>query len=1398
MKKGFYLIAAAALALCGGCSWNVQNKSDAVRAADGKAAVTVNIAQPEARTLLPAETVLFSRYVVTITADTGNALIPPAPVTVTEGANAVFYLPSGAWIASVDGYRYFTVNGTEAEYKTASGSASFTVNDAEHTKTETVHIVPSYGTGGGRGIFAYNITLPDPSPAVWTQAVLTLTTSAGAPVESGAFDLALNPAGSMELPPGNYKLGMRLEKSSKETYGEYWAVQVYAYMTTTLGDADAPYDLDDAVFVSAVRITGTAHLSTAGQVRAYSDSSLTQEITAAAGGRDGAVQADHWWTLDLPAQVQNTTVYLMLTETVPDELAQAEYLTNRNGDIIKEVQVGKTGAQGVQFLSGPQYFFSFDENLANSRKAPDVTTGGTALSYAEGRQGSGGPKAASFAADSYLQLEAARDTFNWKESFTIAFWVNTTTSSTSSMTIFANREYVSSNSSGRKIRGISINAHSTGNGGLSSLSGDGNAVIGESNLSLVPSPNNTNRWNHIAAAAERVTAGGDTWTVTFYANGERVGGPYNNIPYLFEGSASLSSAIAYIGKSADAASGAVFCMQDFLLVNAALNAADIAALVRGAPAALSSVVNRNNLSGDVTLQLTNSPAYPDGGAWKLYVNAEGDAEADGVTVVNVGNTLTLSAAGGVPPGEYYLAYIYTPHSVIAPLAAQDRLAVTAAIPVTEMPMLASSSVQKTAAEQASMSMLFTNVPAYVDGTVLTVYAQENGADLAEITASYLGSGNFTLNHETNITAGTYWISAKEPYSSESGARFALTVTDYAAVSRTPTITPASVEKSAGITSSVAFTLTNSPVYAPGAVWTVWDAPEAGSQIPGMQALSDGTVLTLSGTGGDIPEGTFYLQVTEYGKTEPSEERAEVTVTGIPVGIVRAEVRNAASGMVRVTFNQAVSVDASHLDQLSLKVNVYPTEASLFESSGTKALLDFGVHTTAVNAASVLSDTHSSVWDFSLSIPAAWGEILRFASTGTDVVTSVTGDRALPIVTELIVKNSIARLRADFENAAGFYRTNGELTETIIAGDDGTLYQSAWNIFGDNDDTDNSDGDGKYGPAAGEILTIVLEQNQTLTDFTCPWTADTHRTLLKGNAAGATVIVTRKNGLSDPVHITINSDMQAFSAIHSIRVVLDDGIIIDTAASQQTGNRIARLASIREGGVVILDGGILHGNINKINASNVAGVSGISLTAGAYGAYLIINSGGITDNTLIVPSNTNTSASYALSGGILVENYGVTVMNGGEISGNTLQQDRAARSIRGAGFTSMVTSSGSGNIGSAAFYMTDGLIQNNRITGTAAEVASAGGVIIGGTFQKTGGTITGAGDANANSTTQTGAISAGAAAVLFAAGANQSTAEAKYRDGTTGVNDQLFYTINKKTNTTFNNVGVPLWCRNSWD
>ena len=520
-------------------------------------------------------------------------------------------------------------------------------------------------------------------------------------------------------------------------------------------------------------------------------------------------------------------------------------------------------------------------------------------------------------------------------------------------------------------------------------------------------------------------------------------------------------------------------------------------------------------------------------------------------------------------------------------------------------------------------------------------------------------------------------------------------------------------------------------------------------------------------------------------------------------IVSATVEHATPGIMRVVFSEAVQ----GLDPAKFQVKIndvpYPDMAAYTPPAGG-VMLDAGTEIRTISAAVAVSGSDNTTWDLTMSSPAKFGEILRLLTTSGGAVKD-NANNELPEIKQFIVRSTVRRERESFENEVGLYRNR---TGTFVKQDLGTytadkLYEKALDSMrGDEPDSGSSTYHEDH-PRIGETIIIVLDTNQNMTKSP-PWNSFRYANGTRGKEAGPKVIITARTGVTQDIIIETATDNPLLAASNSITLVLEDHIVITRTAGSASNKS---LVNLQDGGKLILDGGVLRDN----NATTTGGgAGGVQMGGGNYAGTLIINAGGIINNTLTTSRVVDGSQN---GGAIAINNYGLVVMHGGQISGNTLIQNGTGSlgEIRGGAVSVFNTSPG--RHGATNFYMTGGEIRGNRVvTGTATtEVASAGAVIVTGTFQKVGGTIYGSEQTDStyrNSSDFTGTVKAGAVVVVNVQQINPALNTvtaldtalngAVRRDKTSGPEDYLFIESRKPGGGVATNT-KPAWAQlNYWD
>jgi uncharacterized repeat protein (TIGR02543 family) len=189
-----------------------------------------------------------------------------------------FDLADGLWNVTVEAWRQY--NGEE--YKAAWGTASLTVT-ASGQNTVQITLNPSgiADADGAKGVFAWNLTLPDDADI--TAFCLGEPGAAGEAVPHTVTERET--AGSLEKAAGMYGLKIELTRTSTgETAGIYETVHIYPGLVT-----EANYNFSAWNFAEQVLVAGTLSFTRAGPagetvsyiVQAYSDEGCSSAIAGA-------------------------------------------------------------------------------------------------------------------------------------------------------------------------------------------------------------------------------------------------------------------------------------------------------------------------------------------------------------------------------------------------------------------------------------------------------------------------------------------------------------------------------------------------------------------------------------------------------------------------------------------------------------------------------------------------------------------------------------------------------------------------------------------------------------------------------------------------------------------------------------------------------------------------------------------------------------------------------------------------------------------------------------------------------------------------------------------------------------------------------------------------------------
>jgi hypothetical protein len=257
------------------------------------------------RTIMPTAPDAFSRYALTLTK--GSTTLTPDAAGIA-GTGVAVQLESGDWTAAVSAYRQWTATGgSSTEYLAAKGSAALTVTvGGSNSVAVPVEPVPIEAAAGVKGIFSWNITLPEGV----TSAELKLG-------DTTPVNLLTTATGSVEKAAGTYNLFITMKKGGLNAGLYEWA---YVYPGL---ESPAVFDFrsggaDALVFTDTVLLAGTVSASipagaTALTVKAYSNSAHTSAITApeASVSSSGGT-----WLLKIPASYIGQAVYLTATADV--------------------------------------------------------------------------------------------------------------------------------------------------------------------------------------------------------------------------------------------------------------------------------------------------------------------------------------------------------------------------------------------------------------------------------------------------------------------------------------------------------------------------------------------------------------------------------------------------------------------------------------------------------------------------------------------------------------------------------------------------------------------------------------------------------------------------------------------------------------------------------------------------------------------------------------------------------------------------------------------------------------------------------------------------------------------------------------------------------------------------
>jgi len=523
-------------------------------------------------------------------------------------------------------------------------------------------------------------------------------------------------------------------------------------------------------------------------------------------------------------------------------------------------------------------------------------------------------------------------------------------------------------------------------------------------------------------------------------------------------------------------------------------------------------------------------------------------------------------------------------------------------------------------------------------------------------------------------------------------------------------------------------------------------------------------------------------------------------------ITKAEVLPSSADVIQVTFNENVNIaDAS---KFKVKVNDKPAVRIGWFSNSSVPMLDRTSEIRDVTKAqSAAGNEYDTVWLLTMSTPTKHGEIIRLAandqSAYTDGFNNIPAPLSIPAgqwpLSQFIVRNLTPRTGTS-PSVPGFYENGADITgQLTAAAADADFYQEAiaWLAVDAN-------------RIPGATYTIVLGADQdynaadTFTAAQVPGAATAADNTVAQAENGFTIVLaadgTRRvitvkgTGTGDGPRGTHNgttSDGSALVLRNGVTLIIEENVIIqheNQGLATGTASKFPLIA-IRDGGKLILDGGEIRGNYvtagtagantQQLNAGGVfvaaTDDTGAECTLSGE-AFFIMNSGKVTGNT-VVQNERGTSA-----GGIVLQNKAYFIMHGGEVSNNkliyrsTVPASAIVQFYSGgiAGFGSPTDNdSSNARTNLAGVYITGGKIGNNDITNNGANRdvrISAGGVILVGTFQKTGGTISG----NTNNMGAMNSVGQYKQVVVnYSAGANKTEANIFYRNADAGEDVILF-------------------------
>ena len=272
------------------------------------------------------------------------------------------------------------------------------------------------------------------------------------------------------------------------------------------------------------------------------------------------------------------------------------------------------------------------------------------------------------------------------------------------------------------------------------------------------------------------------------------------------------------------------------------------------------------------------------GTWKVYDATTGGSIVNDITASAMGTTLSLTHASNIPTGTYYVSVTE------AGKTESTRLALTVVTYIA--PICAVSATTNAVLVNGVTATATFGATPYVAGAIATVTINLSGT----ATATGTHTLGLTSTKASAITPPAIITKAVTAGANPTDS-FAFTFTMPAnavddlvvthnfvqALSTAPTASVTTVSKTAATQAKVDFTLDS----ALTGTWKVYDATTGGSIVNDITASAVGTTLSLTHAS-NIPTGTYYISVTEAGKTES-------TRLALTVGVYVAPANNVGGG-----------------------------------------------------------------------------------------------------------------------------------------------------------------------------------------------------------------------------------------------------------------------------------------------------------------------------------------------------------------------------------------------------------------------------------------------------------------------------------------------------------------------